>query len=110
MRETSVKGDHLHSLKLSSFPRRLALLDSGPGNTWKVAVTLSRDQRIAILEVTPDSVTQLTSIQTPDDCWAITAVDTATLAVGYLGPRIDLIDMTGRVLRRLSKSLDTQHL
>ncbi|KAK3801593.1 hypothetical protein RRG08_011918, partial [Elysia crispata] len=56
-----------------------------------------------------------TSIQTSCQCWAITAVDTATLAVGYYAmlhrvPGIDLIDMTGRVLRRLSKSLDTQHL
>ncbi|KAK3800901.1 hypothetical protein RRG08_051136 [Elysia crispata] len=104
------QGGHLHSLKLSSDPRRLALIDSGPGNTWKVAVTLPMDQRIAILEVTPDFVTQLTSIQTSCQCWAITAVDTATLAVGYYAmfhrvPGIDLIDMTGRVLRRLSESL-----
>ncbi|KAK3748129.1 hypothetical protein RRG08_030562 [Elysia crispata] len=99
------QGDHLHSLKLSSGPYRLALIDSGRGNTWKVAVTLLSDWRIGILEVTPDSVTQLTSIQTPGQCWAITAVDTATLAVGYSGhPGIDLIDMTGRDLRRLSKS------
>ncbi|KAK3785311.1 hypothetical protein RRG08_047341, partial [Elysia crispata] len=57
-------GGHLHSQKLSSEPRRLALIDSGPGNTWKVAVTLPWDQRIAILEVTPDSVTQLVSDST----------------------------------------------
>ncbi|KAK3757015.1 hypothetical protein RRG08_061628 [Elysia crispata] len=104
-------GDHLYSLKLSSFPRRLALIDSGLGNIWKVGVTLPMEWRIAILEVTPDSVTQMTSIQTYGDCWAITAVDTGTLAVGYDGvPGIDLIDMTGRFLRRLSKSLDTQYL
>ncbi|KAK3774293.1 hypothetical protein RRG08_002354 [Elysia crispata] len=67
--------DHLHSLKLSSSPDRITLIDSGPGNTWKVAVTLPRDHIIAVLEVTQDSVTQL----------AITAVDSATLAVGYDG-------------------------
>ncbi|KAK3775809.1 hypothetical protein RRG08_002355 [Elysia crispata] len=95
------QGDYLQILKLSSPPYRLALIESGPGNTWKVAVTLPWDQAIAILEVTPDSVTQL----------AITAVDSATLAVGYDGGSgIDLIDMTGRVMRRLSKMLNPDYM
>ncbi|KAK3775813.1 hypothetical protein RRG08_002359 [Elysia crispata] len=104
-------GDHLHSLKLCSYPRRLAFIDSGPGNTWKVAVTLPSDQIIAILEVTPDSVALLTSIQKSGWCWALTAVDSATLAVGYYDVSgIDLIDMTGRVLRRLSQTLNPDYM
>ncbi|KAK3793232.1 hypothetical protein RRG08_049944 [Elysia crispata] len=105
------QDDHLHSLEVNGSPLRLALIDSGPGNTWKVAVTLPSDRRIALLEVTPDSVTQLTSIQTSGLCYAITAVDTATLAVGYHDhPGIDMIDMTGRVLRRLGQSLHPRYM
>ena len=47
-----------------------------------------------------------TSIQTAKPCVAIAAVDAKTLAVGYVDVfGIDLIDLSGRVLRQISKAL-----
>ncbi|KAK3795539.1 hypothetical protein RRG08_016314 [Elysia crispata] len=107
----TMQGDHLDSESLRGRPVRLAVIVSGPGNIWKVAVTFLMDQRIDILEVTPESVTKLTSVQTSCKSYAVTAVDTATLAVGYIDDeRIDLIDVTGRVLCQLSQTLDPWYM
>ncbi|KAK3800608.1 hypothetical protein RRG08_053387 [Elysia crispata] len=112
-------GEHLHSLELSTCPHRLAVIGSGPGNTWNVAVTFLTDQRIAVLKVTPSFVVQLksylplslwlsspqTSIQTIRKYHALAAADAATLAVGCSG-WIDLIDMAGRIVGRVTKLPD----
>ena len=52
-----------------------------------------------------------TSIKTTKQYLAIAAVTTQTLAVGYrAGPGIDLIDLSGRILRQLSKALHLHNL
>ncbi|KAK3729924.1 hypothetical protein RRG08_051895 [Elysia crispata] len=104
-----VQGEHLHSLELSACPHRLAVIDSGPANTWNVAVTFLIDQRIAILKVTPKFVVQLISIQTTRKYHAITEADGTPLAVGCHG-WIHLIDVAGRVLGRLHSPLDPWYM
>ncbi|RUS70474.1 hypothetical protein EGW08_021765, partial [Elysia chlorotica] len=44
-------------------------------------------------------------IKTDKACWAIAAASPQTLAVGYWCPGIDLMDLSGRILRRLSSTL-----
>ncbi|KAK3748936.1 hypothetical protein RRG08_059629 [Elysia crispata] len=117
-------GEHLHSLELSICPHRLAVIGSGPGNTWNVAVTFLTDQRIAVLKVTSSFVVQLfvygdvdsfpahpshLSVSTIRKYHAIATADAATLAVGCSG-WIDMIHMAGRVLGRVSEPLDPWYM
>ncbi|KAK3765307.1 hypothetical protein RRG08_027313 [Elysia crispata] len=100
----NLQGDHLNSLQFSINPHRLAVIDSGPGNTWKVALTFLGDNRIDILEVTPKSFKNLNSIPWNEQCYSITAVTSSILALGYCFYEwIDLIDITGFPLNRLRK-------
>ncbi|KAK3760109.1 hypothetical protein RRG08_056399 [Elysia crispata] len=101
----NLEGQHLHCLQLSSAPLRLAVIDSCSSNGWKVAATLW-DNTIAILEVNPQSIIQLNSVEASCPCLVIATVDKATLAVGHcLQTGISLIGMSGRLLQQVGHEL-----
>ncbi|GFR64619.1 hypothetical protein ElyMa_005511700 [Elysia marginata] len=97
-------GDFIHSCSAEPGPNHLAVLDITATSGWDVAVTLYRAPRIDVIHVTPQDLTLKTSIPTTKPYDAIAAVDSTTLAVGYARYGIDLINMSGQVLRQLSKT------
>ncbi|GFR97669.1 hypothetical protein ElyMa_000998400 [Elysia marginata] len=104
-------GQHISSLTTVTQPLRLAVLDLTSSSGWDVAVTLYKKRLIDIIQVTPQNITSKTSIRTIKSYYAIAAVDSAILAVGFTLPNagIDLINLSGYVLRRLNKLLDLNH-
>ncbi|GFO49005.1 hypothetical protein PoB_007551000 [Plakobranchus ocellatus] len=98
----NTQGLHIHSLECPSAPRRLAVVDiSSISGVYAVAVTLIRD--VHICQVTADRIKSKKILQMPGECWAVTATDSQTLAVGYMYKerRIDLISLNGQVLRQI---------
>ncbi|KAK3783397.1 hypothetical protein RRG08_005392, partial [Elysia crispata] len=76
-------------------------------SSWDLWLTLPYENTITHLGVTPNGINIKTSMKTSKKYLAIAAVTTQTLAVGYLsGAGIDLIDLSGRILRQLSSTLN----
>ncbi|KAK3759411.1 hypothetical protein RRG08_047299 [Elysia crispata] len=101
------QGCHIHNRALDSFPLFMTVIDLSSGSGWDLCVTLWEKSEIALLGVTPKGVKIKTPIKTSRKYRAIAAVSTRTLAVGYLsGAGIDLIDLSGNILYKLSSVLD----
>ncbi|GFR92080.1 hypothetical protein ElyMa_002609100, partial [Elysia marginata] len=102
-----LKGHFIDSQKLDSQPFCIAVLNPTSTCDWDVAVTLPGKRQIALIKGTQQRISFETSITTSKPCWATAAVDQGTLAVGYWRvDGIDLIDLSGHILRQLSKVLD----
>ncbi|XP_048253768.1 tripartite motif-containing protein 2-like [Haliotis rufescens] len=84
-------------LSLSSRPYCLTKLKHN-----QVAVTVPDTRQIVTVEVNPDLVL-LSTITTNKEYWGITSLSQSTLAASDLSPpSVDILDMTGHVLRSIS--------
>ncbi|XP_071092447.1 uncharacterized protein [Haliotis cracherodii] len=72
----------------------------------QVAVTVLNMNQIVTVEVNPDLVL-LSTIKTSKQYWSITSLTPSTLAAGSRSPPcVDILDMTGRVLKSISPRHD----
>ncbi|KAK3758659.1 hypothetical protein RRG08_000216 [Elysia crispata] len=101
------QGLHIHTQTLEWSPCFMTVMDRKSQSSWDLCVTLPSRSKISLLGVAPNGVNIKTSIKTLKKYLAIAAVTTQTLAVGFWsGAGIDLIDLSGRILRQLSSALD----
>ncbi|XP_046325807.2 uncharacterized protein LOC124110440 [Haliotis rufescens] len=92
-------------LGVQSAPRCIAKL-----NNNKMAVTLHGTKEIIIVEVKPELVLQ-SSISTRKGYYGLTSLTPTTLAAGSGDPPcVDILDMTGNVLRTLDPVTDGESL
>ncbi|XP_046380759.2 tripartite motif-containing protein 2-like [Haliotis rufescens] len=66
----------------------------------QVAVTVLNIKQIVTVEVNPDLVL-LSTITTSKQYWGITSLTPSTLAASSRSPSVDILDMTGNVLRSI---------
>ncbi|KAK3724965.1 hypothetical protein RRG08_005396 [Elysia crispata] len=96
-------GSYVKSQILDRAPLRLAVMDDRSLLQQNVALTLQEKSLIVIHTISSVSMSLKIPIRTAKPCCAIAAVDAKTLAVGYFDVKgIDLIDLSGRVLRQIS--------
>ncbi|KAK3744151.1 hypothetical protein RRG08_064178 [Elysia crispata] len=107
----NLQGCHIYNHALDSRPFRMAVMDITCKWSWDLWVTPPIKNNITHLAVTPNGLNIKTSMKTSKHYTAIAAVTTQTLAVGYLsGAGIDLIDLSGRILRQLIHLKTTSEL
>ncbi|KAK3725300.1 hypothetical protein RRG08_036694, partial [Elysia crispata] len=100
------QGRHIHTQALDSSPCSMTVMDIGSPASWDLCVTLPLINKISLMEVRSNGVNIKTSIKTSKEYTAIAAVTTQTLAVGsFLPAGMDLIDLSGRILRLLNSTL-----
>ncbi|KAK3764816.1 hypothetical protein RRG08_015655, partial [Elysia crispata] len=105
------QGRQIHNRAFKSSPVCLTIMDITCPTTWEVGVTQPLEREISILTVTQNSVQLKASIKTERQYWAIAAVTTKTLAVSDLyGAGVDLIDLSGMLLYKLSTTFNPWHL
>ncbi|GFO10276.1 hypothetical protein PoB_003678100 [Plakobranchus ocellatus] len=106
-------GNHINSHSCNSVPYRLALIDSSSiSKCHTIAVSQLYNNNIDIIEVTSHHIKIKRTLQTSQQYCIVASIDRQTLAVEntWGGGTINLLDMSGQILRQLSFSEQTRYM